>query len=579
MKVIAQMRRGYLVRTPRRAFTVYTNQRVLVDEEIGTKHYYYDTNIWQYMPPIRALLQRRWTRKEEVPPKIAILEELPELRPQLEQQRLITFTKLFDIPRLARMHEVGEIDTAYLISILCEDHFKPLIDALLSKVLVSGAMPPLERRSEHEALRQEVIRLYRVFFFGDEVTELERDLEYKYLYSKQEKYFQFLLKAKPTYQCIWTVTNQRRLEFMVNAQARDLNWYSDYKPIFEPANLAQRYQLSLIEQELSKEPWYRRFFSTFMFKRFYLPSKTRAENITQILLNRILTYTSSLEFTRVMNIPPDFHIELAVLNTHVWLLYNRLRAFEDHIEVKVIRKHLLTMFGRISVERGTRIHLRKKDDFIKDVNHYMLTIRNSYDRHFVKNPVTAATPLYKLDALIWSTVFFEKVTRYAPEVYLMAQYIYQQMRYLDSLPLEAFLDADIDWDVFRIPIDYKSAIAKLNPPLSPEEYEKEVASDKKFKRHYYSFDEPNVQLPMDAELSNVIDRRYAVLGTKVKDVLLKYRSLETYDFYSERDEKSKQSAEKAKKYTWKGRGRELLLDAENLRKARASKRDGEPINK
>lgn len=43
-----------------------------------------------------------------------------------------------------------------------------------------------------------------------------------------------------------------------------------------------------------------------------------------MLLIRTIIYTSSIEFTNVMNIPADFHIEHAILNMHVWLLSDRL---------------------------------------------------------------------------------------------------------------------------------------------------------------------------------------------------------------------------------------------------------------
>lgn len=55
----------------------------------------------------------------------------------------------------------------------------------------------------------------------------------------------------------------------------------------------------------------------------------------------------------------------------------------------------------------------------------MVNNRQAFDRHFNKNPKTKVNPIIKLDALVWSTIFFEKISRYSEEVFLMADYFYQ----------------------------------------------------------------------------------------------------------------------------------------------------------
>lgn len=62
-------------------------------------------------------------------------------------------------------------------------------------------------------------------------------------------------------------------------------------------------------------------------------------------------------------------------------------------------------FRRLTLEKANKIHLKKKNDFIKDVSHYMKNNRASYDRHFNTNPKTSINPYYKLDALIWRLYF------------------------------------------------------------------------------------------------------------------------------------------------------------------------------
>lgn len=45
---------------------------------------------------------------------------------------------------------------------------------------------------------------------------------------------------------------------------------------------------------------------------------------------------------------------------------------------------------------------------------------------------------HKIDALVWSIVFFEKVHRYSNQVYLMAEYLKSNYDYLNSVNMTSF---------------------------------------------------------------------------------------------------------------------------------------------
>ena len=47
----------------------------------------------------------------------------------------------------------------------------------------------------------------------------------------------------------------------------------------------------------------------------------------------------------------------------------------------------------------------------------------------------------------------------------------------------------VNFDVYRIDLDFREKILAVNPQLSPEEYEKELKSDKKIKTYYYNYKE------------------------------------------------------------------------------------------
>ncbi len=58
----------------------------------------------------------------------------------------------------------------------------------------------------------------------------------------------------------------------------------------------------------------------------------------------------------------------------------------------------------------------------------MVSNRQVFDRHF--NTIYKDNPYVKLDALVWSTIFFEKVQRYSDEVYIMTEYFYKNYLYI-----------------------------------------------------------------------------------------------------------------------------------------------------
>ena len=64
-------------------------------------------------------------------------------------------------------------------------------------------------------------------------------------------------------------------------------------------------------------------------------------------------------------------------------------------------KQLETDFGKYTLDRASTIHLKKKNDFINDVNHFMRNNRLVYEKHFNTDPKTSLKPYYKLDALVW----------------------------------------------------------------------------------------------------------------------------------------------------------------------------------
>ena len=84
-----------------------------------------------------------------------------------------------------------------------------------------------------------------------------------------------------------------------------------------------------------------------------------------------------------MNIPPDFHIEHSLMNMHIWLIIDRLRKINTSLS-NFIAKNLEFIYKVYTEQKVFKIHLKKKNEFIKDVNLFMQNNRKAYDTHFNK---------------------------------------------------------------------------------------------------------------------------------------------------------------------------------------------------
>lgn len=59
--------------------------------------------------------------------------------------------------------------------------------------------------------------------------------------------------------------------------------------------------------------------------------------------------------------------------------------------------------------------------------------------------------------------------------------------YLKTLSFHDIEQCNIDWSAYRIPINFKDELIRVNPALSEEEFEKEYNSPYKVKKYHYNF--------------------------------------------------------------------------------------------
>lgn len=218
----------------------------------------------------------------------------------------------------------------------------------------------------------------------------------------------------------------------------------------------------------------------------------------------ITEYIKSIEFNHILDIPPDFHIELLILNMHVWLIFDRLKDFsEDKGTIDSFKNTLEGKFDEHNEEILLKIHMGRKNDLILDTKDYLKNMRKLFDYHFRLNLFTSVNPILKIDALVWSTVFLEKNDRYDDRIYLISSYLLETRNSLKRCSFEDIKQMKFAFNPFIVPVNYKQLIEKENPKLSPEEMksaiEESVPQNRKF-RYDYKGKEGLIPKPDDVKL-------------------------------------------------------------------------------
>lgn len=180
----------------------------------------------------------------------------------------------------------------------------------------------------------------------------------------------------------------------------------------------------------------------------------RSQMQATALLQRSLMYIDSWEFVNSMDIPNDFHINHSIANMHIWLIYQRLRDFSENKFAFQLKEELIESFNKMTNEEMEDVDVLRKQKKIDDIDNYMFAIRRNFDFHFFINGKSVDNPYYKIDALVWSSIFHEKVPRYSEQVYKMSEYLIQQWKYLKSLSFTDLERAQVDWSAYRVPFNF-----------------------------------------------------------------------------------------------------------------------------
>jgi len=453
----------------------------------GVKHIN-DYDIEEYRPQIKAFITKRRMTKREIPAKISIIKGMGEdYKMDYYQQRLVPGEFLYDQSHLKRLHDADMMNSQYIHSCFCEEYEKNMIEEVLQKRITNGSVPSIFDKPKSDEIQEKTQDYADIFYKGEKLTALETDIERIYISEKLDKHRNYSKHKSFRFKVKWTMSDLNRYQDQVNYRMNDQEFFGTPKPQFIPFDLDQALECMYVHQHIQGTSWLRKKLSYFTDVKTLERGEKRSKLQAHALLQRMLMYIDSWEFVNSMDVPNDFHINHSIANMHIWLVYQRLRDFSENKYAFQLREELMESFNAMTNREMEDVDVLRKAKKIEDIDNYMYAIRRNFDFHFFINGKSVDNPYYKLDALVWSSIFHEKVPRYSEQVYKMSEYMMQHYKYLKSLKFTDIEKANVDWLAYRVPFNYQTKLIRVNPPLSEEEFEREHDSPYKVKKYHYSF--------------------------------------------------------------------------------------------
>lgn len=171
----------------------------------------HDYNIGEYSKQVLSFVTKRWTTKREVPPKVAIMDDMgPEYGPVYYTQRLAHGEHVYEKRRLERMYQNDTVNAQFLHSVFCEPYEKPLIEYAMQKRIMNGSVVPMGEKVKHDAINDKLRHWFSTFYKGDALSNYEVDLERQYVNDKYRKNMNYQKRRSSRYRVKFTVSDLNR---------------------------------------------------------------------------------------------------------------------------------------------------------------------------------------------------------------------------------------------------------------------------------------------------------------------------------------------------------------------------------
>jgi hypothetical protein len=298
-----------------------------------------------------------------------------------------------------------------------------MYEAYAKKILMNGQVVSLGDYNEHVALKKKADDIFDIFYNGEKLTGFERDLERKYLSEKMNKVTKYQKNKTSRYKVRWTLSDINRFQEHSNYRMTDPEYLSKARPEFLHFSLDDSLNHLYTNLDIKNIRGIRRLWVWLTQMRYYERSRHRNNLQAKVVLQKVFQYPDSWEFVNQLDVEEDFHINHSIANMHIWMISTRLKDFVKNKFAEELAMDLVEVFNDYTRKEIYDLDVMRKEKKIESIENYLFAIRKNFDNHFYINGKTAENPYFKIDALVWSCIYHEKVPRYAEKVYKMSEYL------------------------------------------------------------------------------------------------------------------------------------------------------------
>lgn len=454
---------------------------------------------------IKEFLSKRWVTKQEIPPKIKVITSPLSIKEIIHSQKIFKNKKMINIDEyvLRYMYDGGYLDRNYFLNILFEKNEVDMLKEILDKVVINGYVikyfddssnknnTEISKESceylEYIQMKEKINKLISIFNGTQELSELDKILQIIYIndkysiynyfkYSKNQKIYSFFTDNDymASKGFIWLPEIEFKKD---NFDVRKTLEGFSLEKYLDTVLLIKKYNASLLSKIWNK-------LST---NEYYYKNIQKTKIMAYLILSRLFIYLQSQEFSKVFDTELDFYIFNAMVSLHLWLICQRLQNFKRSKFASELIDEILKMHKSYANQEFQQVDTLRKISKFKNIQELYEDQKNTLHMHFnIYNP-TVENNFFKIDALVWSQIFREKIPRYDDRVYKMSHYIIHHFNRFKELNFYDFENFNVSFDLNCIPFNYKNSVLVHNEKLSVENLFKEQYSDFIYKKYYYDY--------------------------------------------------------------------------------------------
>lgn len=256
--------------------------------------------------------------------------------------------------------------------------------------------------------------------------------------------------------------------------------------------------------------------------------------IVNSIISQIYSLINSELFQKEFDLKTDFYLNHSVTSVYVWLVYQRLANFIKSKIANEVINLLIKQLNSITKESFNQIDTVRRISKVSKLNETFDNQKNVLNWHFNIYEPSRKNNYFKVDALVWTYVFREKIPRYDDRIYKFSCLIvneYKRLKYYFDENFEFYLknnflnnyvsvndikdieniyninkfnsnysikylnefkdkiDLKLEYGIYSIPYNYKEIVLSNNSHLEKEipEYYAEFSNNYIIKKYMYNY--------------------------------------------------------------------------------------------